>query len=154
MATGSNREEQISVKMRFSGSCIMSIIVAFELKYSSESAGIQLTDVVSTSGYDDIGVFLGLDGRQDTAVIMASDQHLVKREADPSPPPGLGSAQQGRILTGKQNSSKAGLTNLMYWVRTLSKSRPRSQMSRSTTGDNQVRTAHVGGGQLRLLQLT
>jgi len=35
-------------------------------------------------------------------------------------------------LTGEQNSSKAGFTKVMYWVRTASKSRPRSLISRGT----------------------
>lgn len=35
-------------------------------------------------------------------------------------------------LTGKQNSSKAGLTNVMYWDRICSRSLPRSLMSRNT----------------------
>lgn len=36
------------------------------------------------------------------------------------------------VLTGRQNSSNAGFTNVMYCMRTLSRSRPRSLMSRST----------------------
>lgn len=35
-------------------------------------------------------------------------------------------------ITGEQNSSKAGFTNVMYCVSTASKSRPRSLMSRGT----------------------
>lgn len=36
------------------------------------------------------------------------------------------------IFTGEQNSSKAGFTNVMYWVRTASRSRPRSLISLGT----------------------
>ena len=36
------------------------------------------------------------------------------------------------FLVGKQNSSKAGFTKLVYWKRTFSKSLPRSSMSRNT----------------------
>ena len=43
--------------------------------------------------------------------------------------------------TGRQNSSNAGLTKVMYCARTLSKSRPRSVMSRSTEGKQ-------GGGNI------
>lgn len=35
-------------------------------------------------------------------------------------------------LTGEQNSSNAGLTNVIYWLRICSKSRPRSVKSRTT----------------------
>lgn len=35
-------------------------------------------------------------------------------------------------LTGRQNSSKAGFTNVIYWLKTCSRSRPRSLMSRKT----------------------
>lgn len=46
------------------------------------------------------------------------------------------------ILTGKQNSSKAGLTNVVYWVRICSRSRPLF-MSRRTTGElGQTTDAH------------
>ena len=41
-----------------------------------------------------------------------------------------------RALTGRQNSSNAGLTKVMYWARMLSKSRPRSFISRSTSGEH------------------
>lgn len=40
-------------------------------------------------------------------------------------------------LTGKQNSSKAGLTNVVYWLRICSRSLPRF-MSRRTTETNLV----------------
>lgn len=43
------------------------------------------------------------------------------------------------ILTGKQNSSKAGLTNVVYWERICSRSRP-LLMSRRTTG--KMRSTH------------
>jgi len=35
-------------------------------------------------------------------------------------------------LTGRQNSSKAGLTKVMYWLSTCSRSRPLSLMSLRT----------------------
>lgn len=37
-----------------------------------------------------------------------------------------------RDFTGEQNSSKAGFTNVMYCVRTASRSRPRSLISLGT----------------------
>ena len=37
-----------------------------------------------------------------------------------------------KLLTGKQNSSKAGFTKVMYWASTCSSSRPRSLMSLKT----------------------
>lgn len=57
-------------------------------------------------------------------------------------------SSQRTTLTGRQNSSNAGLTNVMYWAKTLSKSRPRSLMSRSTerpteTGNN-LSKRHAG----------
>lgn len=42
---------------------------------------------------------------------------------------------RGQRLTGKQNSSKAGFTNVMYCDRICSSSRPRSLMSLSTAGE-------------------
>ena len=43
------------------------------------------------------------------------------------------------VPTGRQNSSNAGLTRLMYCARTLSRSRPRSLISRSTENGTKKR---------------
>lgn len=46
-------------------------------------------------------------------------------------------------LTGKQNSSKAGFTNVMYWASTCSSSLPRSLMSlRTVTQKEQHNKLH------------
>lgn len=49
-------------------------------------------------------------------------------------------ASRNRSLTGRQNSSKAGFTKVMYWLSTCSSSLPRSLMSlrTETTPDNNL----------------
>lgn len=46
-------------------------------------------------------------------------------------------------LTGEQNSSNAGLTNVMYWLSTVSKSRPLSLMSRGTATNENTQTTII-----------
>ena len=44
----------------------------------------------------------------------------------------LGIITSAYFFVGIQNSSKAGLTRVVYWCNTCSRSRPRSDMSRNT----------------------
>lgn len=55
----------------------------------------------------------------------SSGQHLQQQHRK-------GLIHQKCLLTGKQNSSKAGFTNVMYWVSTCSSSRLRSVVSLKT----------------------
>lgn len=55
-----------------------------------------------------------------------------------------------KALTGKQNSSKAGLTKVMYCVSTCSRSLPRSLMSLSTEKKKVQKIAHIRNIKLTL----
>lgn len=75
-----------------------------------------LTHVVDSSWNDDIYVLLCLVKREISSVQWSDLKKTLK---------------DAFILTGKQNSSKAGLTNVVYCVRICSRSLPRL-MSRRT----------------------
>lgn len=76
------------------------------------------TCIVSASRNDNVGVLFGLQSKEKT-----QDVHQVDWQV---------------LLTGRQNSSKAGFTRFVYWNRTFSKSRPRSSISRSTENPMQL----------------
>lgn len=56
-------------------------------------------------------------------------------------------------LTGKQNSSKAGLTNVVYWLRICSRSLPRF-MSRRTAGKEEEGSQTTATTVKNVMQLT
>ena len=56
-----------------------------------------------------------------------------------------GMMTSANFLVGRQNSSKAGFTELIYWLRTLSRVRPRSWISLVTTNSSRhIRRRGVG----------
>lgn len=81
-----------------------------------------LTHVVDPSWNDDIYVLLRLRGGIKKSPQKKSSGQTRQRQI-----------REVFILTGRQNSSKAGLTNVVYCVRICSRSLPRL-MSRRTTG--------------------
>lgn len=84
-----------------------------------------LTHVVDSSWNDDIYVLLRLGGEKKN-LFRKSPAIRLKRLI-----------REVFILTGRQNSSKAGLTNVVYCVRICSRSLPRLMSRRTTrTGRN------------------
>lgn len=92
------------------------------------------TCVVCTTRYNHISKFLRL------RIWKWKKKHITNSEK---------SAEFGRMtqwlmfqqhatnaLTGEQNSSKAGFTNVIYWFKMCSKSRPLSLISRTTEIDS------------------
>lgn len=116
------------VSQTFGFNCIDIIPNVVYLKKISQGTKANiLTKVISSSRYDHISIFLCLIKREKKTF----DHESIFRDT---------SMQLDLVLhveyalTGRQNSSNAGLTKVMYCARMLSKSRPRSLISRSTEG--------------------